>query len=120
MSPVPIIHLGEERQNGVKFLVLGINARLGRARLEARTSRSRVRGVNRSARAIILWFLPLSHTRLHVVMRTTLLTENVQPEMSQFVNNMYRLICNNFSQNSFKKPISITKYPVRRPKTSTF
>ena len=47
--------------------------------------------------------------RLHVVMRTTLLTENVQPEMSQFVNNMHRLICINFSQNSFKKPISITK-----------
>ena len=26
MSPVPIIHLGEERQSEVKFLVLGINA----------------------------------------------------------------------------------------------
>ena len=43
------------------------------------------------------------------LMRTTLLTENVQPEMSQFVNNMHRLICINFSQNSFKKPVSITK-----------
>ena len=26
MSPVPIIHLGEERQSGVKFLVEGNNA----------------------------------------------------------------------------------------------
>ena len=43
------------------------------------------------------------------LMRTTLLTENVQPEMSQSVNNMHRLICINFSQNSFKKPVSITK-----------
>ena len=42
----PFIHLGEERQSGVKFLVYMEAKR--RARLEPRTSRSRVRGVNRS------------------------------------------------------------------------
>ena len=36
------------------------------------------------------------------------LIKTVQPEISQFINNMPRLICN-FSQNSFKKPISIKK-----------
>ena len=36
------------------------------------------------------------------------LIETVKPEMSQFMNNMHRLI-GNFSQNSFKKPISLEK-----------
>ena len=42
----PSIHLGEERQSGVSSLS---KERTRRARLEPRTSRSRVTGVNRSA-----------------------------------------------------------------------
>ena len=42
----PIIHLGEERQNGVKFLSKETTRR---ARLKPRTSRSGVGGVNHSA-----------------------------------------------------------------------
>ena len=48
-----------------------------------------------------------------------LLIETVQPEISQFMNNMHRLICY-FSQKSLKKPFSITKWLVRRPKTCNY
>ena len=60
----PFIHLGEERQSGVKFLVQGNNATLG---LEPWTSRSRVWGVNHSAtHASTTVWKPVRYLTLHL------------------------------------------------------